>query len=116
MARAAGDTGAPLIVRSANRSARQEAAFTGWAATSGQRAALRYSARPGHSEHQLGTTLDLGAEDGSGALGATHLEDQARPMDRSARVDVRVRGELSARRACAHQLLGRGMARSVRGP
>jgi D-alanyl-D-alanine carboxypeptidase len=65
MAHAARKAGAPLTVRSAYRSAAlQRAVFAGWVAVSGQSEALRFSARAGHSEHQLGTTLDLGAEGG----------------------------------------------------
>lgn len=61
LARAARKAGFPLQVRSAWRSwETQEAVFAGWVRKSGYREALRYSARPGHSEHQLGTTLDLG--------------------------------------------------------
>ena len=37
----------------------QERVFTGWVETLGREQALLTSARPGHSEHQLGTTLDL---------------------------------------------------------
>ena len=33
--------------------------FNGWVARSGYQQALLYSARPGHSEHQLGTTIDF---------------------------------------------------------
>jgi zinc D-Ala-D-Ala carboxypeptidase len=62
MARAARRAGAPLAVRSAYRSyRRQEAVFGGWVATSGRDQAIRFSARPGHSEHQLGTAVDLQA-------------------------------------------------------
>jgi D-alanyl-D-alanine carboxypeptidase len=35
------------------------ATFDSWVRRSGYAAALRFSARPGHSEHQLGTTLDF---------------------------------------------------------
>ncbi len=38
--------------------------FDSWSARLGREAALRVSARPGHSEHQLGTAIDLGAADG----------------------------------------------------
>jgi D-alanyl-D-alanine carboxypeptidase len=52
--------GGPLQIASAYRSyATQQAVFDGWVATSGYDAALRKSARPGHSEHQLGTTIDF---------------------------------------------------------
>jgi D-alanyl-D-alanine carboxypeptidase len=52
--------GAPLGVASGYRShAQQAATFQYWVNTSGYQAALRTSARAGHSEHQLGTTLDF---------------------------------------------------------
>jgi D-alanyl-D-alanine carboxypeptidase len=38
---------------------KQKSTFDYWVRQSGYQYALRYSARPGHSEHQLGTTLDL---------------------------------------------------------
>lgn len=60
MDRAARAAGIRLRVVSAYRSfARQQAVFDYWVATSGYSAAVRHSARAGHSEHQLGTTLDL---------------------------------------------------------
>jgi D-alanyl-D-alanine carboxypeptidase len=52
--------GIPLRIRSAYRSeTRQAQVFKGWARDVGRRKALRVSARPGHSEHQLGTTIDF---------------------------------------------------------
>ena len=52
--------GAPLRVESAYRSYRtQVGTFAGWVRASGRSAALRASARPGHSEHQLGTAIDF---------------------------------------------------------
>jgi D-alanyl-D-alanine carboxypeptidase len=66
MARAARATGARFAVQSAYRSyATQRATFAYWTRVSGYRAALDSSARPGHSEHQLGTTLDLKSYGGS---------------------------------------------------
>jgi D-alanyl-D-alanine carboxypeptidase len=35
------------------------ATFDSWEARSGYEQALKFSARPGHSEHQLGTTVDF---------------------------------------------------------
>ena len=50
-----------LSVVSAYRSyATQVATFNYWVSQSGYAAALMGSARPGHSEHQLGTAVDLG--------------------------------------------------------
>jgi D-alanyl-D-alanine carboxypeptidase len=60
MVDAARAAGVPLAVVSGYRShAQQVATFSHWVAVSGYDAALRTSARPGHSEHQLGTTLDF---------------------------------------------------------
>jgi D-alanyl-D-alanine carboxypeptidase len=58
-AQAVGD-GIRLRIRSAYRSeSRQADVFEGWARQVGRKKALRVSARPGHSEHQLGTTIDF---------------------------------------------------------
>ena len=60
MAQAARDAGKGIAVRSAYRSySEQKSVFAGWVAKSGYQQALKYSARPGHSEHQLGTTIDF---------------------------------------------------------
>jgi D-alanyl-D-alanine carboxypeptidase len=60
MARAAKRAGKAIAVRSAYRSyQQQEATFAYWVRVSGRQAALKSSARPGHSEHQLGTTIDV---------------------------------------------------------
>ncbi len=60
MAREARSKGKAIAVRSAHRSYDQQVAtFAYWVRTSGRAAALRSSARPGHSEHQLGTTIDF---------------------------------------------------------
>ena len=56
----------PLEVQSAYRSyAYQERTFAYWVELQGYQAALRTSARPGHSEHQLGTAVDLRARGGA---------------------------------------------------
>jgi len=63
--RAAAAAGVRLEVQSAYRSySYQEATFAGWVAQDGLEAALKTSARPGHSEHQLGTALDFRSADG----------------------------------------------------
>ena len=63
---AARAAGLRLVIVSAYRSyAQQEATFAYWVSVGGYEQALRTSARPGHSEHQLGTTIDFG--DGSAA-------------------------------------------------
>ncbi len=60
MARAARAAGARLAVESAYRSyGTQKATFAYWTRVSGYAGALKGSARAGHSEHQLGTTLDF---------------------------------------------------------
>jgi zinc D-Ala-D-Ala carboxypeptidase len=56
--------GAEIAVRWAYRSYGEQAgAFAYWVRTSGRQEALRLSARPGHSEHQLGTTIDFRSAD-----------------------------------------------------
>ena len=58
---AATRAGHRLVVVSAFRSfAEQRATFDYWVSVGGYEQALRTSARPGHSEHQLGTTIDFG--------------------------------------------------------
>jgi D-alanyl-D-alanine carboxypeptidase len=60
MASDAAKAGAGIAVRSAYRSyANQAATFQSWVNRDGYQAALLASARPGHSEHQLGTTIDF---------------------------------------------------------
>ncbi len=66
MARAARAAGARLAVESAYRSfSNQRATFSYWTRIEGYGAALKSSARAGHSEHQLGTTLDFRSYRGS---------------------------------------------------
>jgi D-alanyl-D-alanine carboxypeptidase len=58
--RAARAAGIRLRVVSAYRSYwSQHSVFQSWVERSGYATAIRYSARAGHSEHQLGTTLDF---------------------------------------------------------
>lgn len=58
---AAAEEGVMLIVVSAYRSfAHQKQIFYNFASIHGEEAANRFSARPGQSEHQLGTTVDFG--------------------------------------------------------
>jgi D-alanyl-D-alanine carboxypeptidase len=60
MATAARAAGARLSVQSAYRSYNtQKATFNKWVQLHGYARALKESARAGHSEHQLGTTLDF---------------------------------------------------------
>jgi len=66
MTRAARAAGARLAVQSAYRSySTQISTFAYWTRVSGYSAALKSSARAGHSEHQLGTTLDFQSYGGS---------------------------------------------------
>ena len=65
MARAATEAGAPFELVSAFRSyATQQATFARWVRVGGYDAALRTSARAGHSEHQLGTAIDVSTPGG----------------------------------------------------
>jgi D-alanyl-D-alanine carboxypeptidase len=65
MAEAAAAAGNAIGVESAYRSYDDQAAtFNHWVATSGYAAALTFSARPGHSEHQLGLAIDFRSDPG----------------------------------------------------
>lgn len=60
MVAAAQADGARLAVQSSYRSYNSQVlTFNGWVSKVGYAAALRVSARPGHSEHQLGTSIDF---------------------------------------------------------
>jgi D-alanyl-D-alanine carboxypeptidase len=60
MSAAAAAAGSAIGVESAYRSyADQQAVFAKWVSIYGRTQALRISARPGHSEHQLGLTIDF---------------------------------------------------------
>jgi D-alanyl-D-alanine carboxypeptidase len=66
MTRAARAAGARLAVQSAYRSySTQASTFSYWVRVSGYSSAIKSSARAGHSEHQLGTTLDFRSWGGS---------------------------------------------------
>jgi LAS superfamily LD-carboxypeptidase LdcB len=65
LAKAGRKAGVRLAVESAYRSeARQQRTFAGWARTSGEAEAGRFSARAEHSEYQLGTAIDFTAAGG----------------------------------------------------
>jgi D-alanyl-D-alanine carboxypeptidase len=67
---AASDAGLELMIESGYRSwASQAATFDSWAARIGHAAALVRSARPGHSEHQLGTAVDVTSPGWGGRFG-----------------------------------------------
>ncbi|MEX2459050.1 MAG: M15 family metallopeptidase [Actinomycetota bacterium] len=72
---AAADAGNPIELEAAHRTYEQQAAlFDMRVAELGEEEALRKVARPGHSEHQLGTTVDFktaGAEDVDLTWGST---------------------------------------------
>ncbi|MDQ3493753.1 MAG: M15 family metallopeptidase [Chloroflexota bacterium] len=64
MAEASREVDAEIAVRWAYRSYREQAgAFAYWMRQAGYQRALEISARPGHSEHQLGTSLDFRSAD-----------------------------------------------------
>ncbi len=64
MAEASRRADAEIAVRWAYRSYDEQAgAFARWSRQAGYERALRVSARPGHSEHQLGTALDFRSAD-----------------------------------------------------
>jgi len=76
MTEAAAAAGNAIGVESAYRSyADQQATFASWSAQLGYSGALRVSARPGHSEHQLGLAIDFRSDPGgspfSGSWGKT---------------------------------------------
>jgi zinc D-Ala-D-Ala carboxypeptidase len=82
MTAAAKAAGAPIAVQSAYRSYEtQETVFAGWVAVHGRRRALQLSARPGHSEHQLGLAIDFrSAGGGDPFTGDWQLTDQGKWM------------------------------------
>ena len=65
MTSAAAAAGAPIAAMDAYRSySSQVSLFNSYVKADGYDRALRYSARPGHSEHQLGTTIDFKSKGG----------------------------------------------------
>ncbi|MFV2063406.1 MAG: D-alanyl-D-alanine carboxypeptidase family protein, partial [Chloroflexota bacterium] len=85
MARAARKAGKPLAVRSAYRSyATQVATFNSWVRRSGYQQALKFSARPGHSEHQMGTTIDFTVAPGQPLSSTFGTSKQGKWMNRNA--------------------------------
>ena len=66
MAAGARAAGAPIQLVSGYRShGQQQATFDYWVSVGGYEQALRTSARAGHSEHQLGTAIDVTSEGGA---------------------------------------------------
>ena len=69
LTKAAADAGNPIAVNSPYRSYQEQvASFNGWANLDGYDDAITYSQRPGHSEHQLGLTIDFMTKGGGSAL------------------------------------------------
>jgi len=69
------EAGLSVIVESAYRSyAGQAATFDSWVSRLGYAGALVRSARPGHSEHQLGTAIDVTSPGWAGRLGDWAVE------------------------------------------
>ena len=69
MTTAAARNGTPIEVNSPYRSYQdQVASFNGWVGVDGYDDAITYSQRPGHSEHQLGLTIDFKSLGGPSAL------------------------------------------------
>ena len=76
---AARAAGRPLYVGSAYRSyATQESLYNAYVKQYGQEEADRVSARPGHSQHQLGTTVDFVAAVGAAVDDSFNSTSQAR--------------------------------------
>jgi D-alanyl-D-alanine carboxypeptidase len=72
MAEAAAAAGNEIGIRSAYRSyASQESVFASWVSQLGYKRALQVSARPGHSEHQLGLAIDFRSEPAESTLTTT---------------------------------------------
>ena len=77
MAVAWGAAGLTVTLESGYRSfAAQSATFDSWVARLGYAEALGRAARPGHSEHQLGTALDLTSPGWSGRFGDWAVESE----------------------------------------
>jgi D-alanyl-D-alanine carboxypeptidase len=75
MAAAWREAGVSVIVESAYRSyGNQAATFDSWVSRLGYAAALVRSARPGHSEHQLGTAIDVTSPGWGGRFGDWAVE------------------------------------------
>lgn len=69
------EAGLSVIVESAHRSyGNQAATFDSWVSRLGYAAALVRSARPGHSEHQLGTAIDVTSPGWGGRFGDWAVE------------------------------------------
>lgn len=128
MANAAARNGTPISVNSPYRSYREQvASFNGWVAVDGYDDAITYSQRPGHSEHQLGLTIDFQTLNGGSALQGDWITDPSGAwMAENAwkygwvmSYPLGDNGELFNERTCFHyepwhyRYLGREIARKV---
>jgi D-alanyl-D-alanine carboxypeptidase len=80
MVNAATQDGMDLSIRSAYRSyATQQSTYNYWLSVNGGNVGVtdQISARPGHSQHQLGTTLDFSSGEINDGLGGTFASTQA---------------------------------------
>ncbi len=80
MVNAATQDGIDLSIRSAYRSyATQQSTYNYWLSVNGGNVGVtdQISARPGHSQHQLGTTLDFSSAEINDGLGGTFASTQA---------------------------------------
>ena len=116
MATAARQAGARLAVQSAYRSySTQKATFSYWVRVLGKAEALRTSARAGHSEHQLGTTIDFRALWRAGPLGQEGLGQDRRSGSGSGTTPgIRLHHVLPERHERGHVLQLRALALPVR--
>ena len=128
MARAAARNGTPIAVNSPYRSyADQVASFNGWVNVDGYDDAITYSQRPGHSEHQLGLTIDFMTLGGGSALqgdwatdpSVAWMAENAWKYGWLMSYPLGDNGELFNQRTCFHyepwhyRYLGREIARKV---
>jgi D-alanyl-D-alanine carboxypeptidase len=128
LAEAAAANGTPISVNSPYRSyAEQVASFNGWVGVDGYEDAITYSQRPGHSEHQLGLTIDFQTLNGGSALqgdwattpAGGWMQENAWRYGWLMSYPLGDNGELFNERTCFHyepwhyRYLGREIARKV---
>ena len=128
LAQAAAANGTPISVNSPYRSYREQvASFNGWVGVDGYEDAITYSQRPGHSEHQLGLTIDFQTLNGGSALqgdwattpAGSWMQENAWRYGWLMSYPLGDNGELFNQRTCFHyepwhyRYLGREIARKV---
>ena len=115
---AARRAGARLAVQSAYRSyATQKSTFQYWVRVHGYAVALKESARAGHSEHQLGTTLDFRSYGGSAPWDYKDWgRTKAGQLAQGERLEVRLRHVLPEGQDQGHLLHVRALALPLRRP